>query len=125
MICAMWHSYAYEFNICNSFHHILTLKSFNAVVFNVFSCLYTHIRHIKGFSSFLFGDFKINIFSAVMPVCHVMLLSLTRTNWHQEMPFRPSASQDFHPRQLSDMLCAVFLAFIFNYFAWSPSQSFL
>lgn len=65
-----------------------------------------------------------DIFSVIMLVCRVTLLSLIGTNYHQEKLFYLSASPGFHPRQLSTMLCAMLLLFVFNYFTYPPSQSF-
>lgn len=65
-----------------------------------------------------------DIFSVIMLVCHVMLLSLMGTNYYQKKLFYLSASPGFHPRQLSTMLCAVLLLFVFNYFTCPPLQSF-
>lgn len=95
MMCTVWHSYAYDFNICNSCHHILASKTFNAVVFDVLSCLYTYIRHIK----FIFVQRLLNGCLQCYNACMSCLrLSRKRTNQHQEKPFCPSVSPHFHTK---------------------------
>lgn len=118
MICTVWHSRSYDVSVCNSFHPVLALQSFGAAVFNVLSW-HTHQTH-KGVQFTFIWRLSVDISSAIMLGCRVMLLPLVRTSQHQEKPPCPSSSPCFHPRQLAAVLWAVSLAFLFSYFTRPP-----